>query len=88
MSPPRPAPKGTKQVERSWGVDLREASRKIQPRHKSVGSQGEVWRRMFQSRGISKGRGGTSVWLNQIKRLMVAAGEIRTGSGGASPVWL
>lgn len=89
-SPLKPASKGTKQVEKSWGVDLREAIRENQPRHRSVGSEGEVWRRMFQSRGISKGRGHEvgQVQLKQMKKLMVAGGEIRTGSGGRSCVAL
>ena len=45
---------------------------------------------MFQSREINMGRGHEvgQVWLKQLKRLMVAGGEIRTGSEGRSCVAL
>ncbi|XP_041604449.1 paired immunoglobulin-like type 2 receptor alpha [Vulpes lagopus] len=83
---PKPASKGTKQVEKSWGVDLREASREIQPRHRSVGSEEEVCRRMFQSREINMGRGHEvgQVWLKQLKRLMVAGAPKTTTEGPTS----
>ena len=66
---------------RRAGEGSGEMSKKIQPKHRCAGSEGEVWRRRFQSRGSNKGKGREvgQACLQQRKRLRVAGGEGRTG---------